>query len=104
EAVATFVLVFAIKGMGQVLTGDGSDASIGKFIVFVIIMSCGMSFGGTTGYAMNPARDLGPRLAHAILPIKNKGTSNFAYGLIVPIFGPIIGALLAVGLYAVIPW
>ena len=104
EAVATFVLVFAIKGMGQVLTGDGSDAAIGKFIVFVIIMSCGMSFGGTTGYAMNPARDLGPRLAHAILPIKNKGTSNFAYGLVVPIFGPIIGALLAVGLYAVIPW
>ena len=52
-----------------------------------------MSLGGLTGYALNPARDLGPRIAHAILPIKGKGSSNFKYGLIVPIFGPIIGVL-----------
>ena len=101
EAVATFVLVFAIKGMAQV---GGMNGLQGNVAVYVIILACGMSFGGTTGYAMNPARDLGPRLAHACLPIKNKGTSNFAYGLVVPIFGPIIGALLAVGLYAIIPW
>lgn len=86
EAVATFVLVFAIKGMAQV---GGMNGLQGNVAVYVIILACGMSFGGTTGYAMNPARDLGPRLAHACLPIKNKGTSNFAYGLVVPIFGPI---------------
>ena len=62
-----------------------------------------MSLGGLTGYAINPARDFGPRLAHAILPIKGKGSSNMGYAW-VPIVGPIVGALLAVGLYAVIPW
>lgn len=101
EAIATFVLVFAIKGTAQVAGMNGLQ---GNAAVFAIIMACGMSFGGTTGYAMNPARDLGPRLAHACLPIKNKGGSNWGYGLTAPIFGPIIGALLAVGLYAVIPW
>lgn len=57
-----------------------------------------------TGYAINPARDLGPRLAHAVLPIKGKGDSNFGYGLVVPIIGPIIGAIAAVLLYGAIPW
>ena len=80
EAIATFVLVFGI------------------------IVAIGMSLGGLTGYALNPARDLGPRIAHAILPIKGKGSSNFKYGLIVPIFGPIIGGIVAVLLYNVIPW
>ena len=73
-------------------------------VLTVIIVAIGMSLGGLTGYALNPARDLGPRIAHAILPIKGKGSSNFKYGLIVPIFGPIIGGLLAVLLYNVIPW
>ena len=59
---------------------------------------------GLTGYAINPARDLGPRLAHAVLPIKGKGDSNFGYGLVVPIIGPIIGAIAAVLLYGAIPW
>lgn len=101
EAVGTFVLVFAIKGIGNV-----TDLSIGvdKLFVFAIIVSVGMSLGGLTGYAINPARDLGPRLAHAVLPIQGKGDSNFGYGLVVPIIGPIIGALVAVGLYAAIPW
>lgn len=99
EAVGTFVLVFAIKGLGQV--PDLADGT-GKFLVFAIIVSVGMSLGGLTGYAINPARDLGPRLAHAILPIKGKGSSNFGYGLIVPIIGPIIGALVAVLLYGLI--
>lgn len=99
EAVGTFVLVFAIKGLSQV--PDLADGT-GKFLVFGIIVSVGMSLGGLTGYAINPARDLGPRLAHAVLPIKGKGSSNFEYGLIVPIIGPIIGALSAVLLYGLI--
>ena len=79
-------------------------AGVGKLLVFGIIVAIGMSLGGLTGYALNPARDLGPRIAHAILPIKGKGSSNFKYGLIVPIFGPIIGGIVAVLLYNVIPW
>lgn len=99
EAVGTFVLVFAIKGMGQI---PELNAGVGKLLVFCIIVSVGMSLGGLTGYAINPARDLGPRLAHAALPIKGKGSSNFAYGLVVPIVGPIIGAIVAVLLYGAI--
>ena len=101
EAVATFVLVFAILGLNQV---PGLDAGTGKLLVFGIIVACGMSLGGLTGYAMNPARDLAPRIAHAVLPIKCKCDSNFSYGLVVPVFGPIIGALAAAGVYAAIPW
>lgn len=101
EAVGTFILVFAIKGMAQV---PELNAGVGKILVFSIIVSVGMSLGGLTGYAINPARDLGPRLAHAVLPIKGKGSSNFGYGLIVPIIGPIVGALAAVLVYGLIPW
>lgn len=101
EAVGTFILVFAIKGMAQV---PELNAGVGKILVFGIIVSVGMSLGGLTGYAINPARDLGPRLAHAVLPIKGKGSSNFGYGLIVPIIGPIVGALAAVLVYGLIPW
>lgn len=100
EAVATFVLVFAIKGMGQVVGLNGAQ---GNFLVFGIITSIGMSLGGLTGYALNPARDIGPRIAHALLPIKGKGSSNWGYA-IVPLLGPIIGAVAAVALYMVIPW
>jgi glycerol uptake facilitator protein len=101
EAIATFVLVFGIKGIGNV---TGLASGVEKLFVFGIIVSIGMSLGGLTGYALNPARDLGPRLAHAVLPIKGKGSSNFKYGLIVPIFGPIIGGIIAVLLYGAIPW
>ena len=76
----------AIKGLAQV--PDLADGT-GKFLVFAIIVSVGMSLGGLTGYAINPARDLGPRLAHAVLPIQGKGSSDFGYGLVVPIVGPI---------------
>ena len=100
EAVATFVLVFAIKGIAQV---GGIAGGLSNFLVFGIIVSIGMSLGGLTGYALNPARDIGPRIAHAFLPIKGKGSSNWGYA-IVPIVGPIIGALVAVGLYGIIPW
>ena len=98
EIVGTFVLVFAIKGIPA-----GVPTGVSNLLVFGIIVSIGMSLGGLTGYAINPARDLGPRLAHTVLPIKKKGSSNWGYGFIT-LFGPIIGALLAVGLYAIIPW
>lgn len=100
EAVATFVLVFAIKGMAQVVGLNGAQ---GNFLVFGIITSIGMSLSGLTGYALNPARDIGPRIAHALLPIKGKGSSNRGYA-IVPLLGPIIGAVAAVLLYQAIPW
>ncbi len=102
EAVGTFVLVFAILGIGNV-TGAGS-IGLNYLLVFGIIVAVGMSLGGLTGYAINPARDLGPRLAHAILPIKGKGDSNWSYGLVVPIIGPILGGLVGALLYKVIPW
>ena len=93
EALATFVLVFAIKGIPGTVAGGVSN-----LFVFGIIVSCGMSLGGLTGYALNPARDLGPRIAHSFLPIKGKGDSNWGYA-VVPLFGPIIGAVLAVLVY-----
>ncbi len=100
EAVGTFVLVFAIKGIAQVANcAPGVD----KFLVFGIIVSIGMSLGGLTGYALNPARDLGPRMAHAVLPIKGKGDSNWGYAPVV-IVGPLLGAIVAVLLYGAIPW
>ena len=100
EAIGTFVLVFAIKGLGNV---TNCAPGVDKLLVFGIIVSIGMSLGGLTGYAINPARDLGPRIAHALLPIKGKGDSNWGYAWI-PVAGPIIGAAAAVLLFNVIPW
>ena len=102
ETVGTFILVFTIMGIGNVKGVGG--AGVNYIYIFAVIASIGMSLGGLTGYAINPARDLGPRIAHAILPIKNKGGSDFSYGLVVPVFGPILGGLLAVLLFKVIPW
>ena len=101
EAMATFVLVFAIKGVGNV--AGAADVGLNNFLVFGIIVSIGMSMGGLTGYAINPARDLGPRLAHAVLPIQGKGDSNWGYA-VVPLAGPIIGAVAAVLLFGARPW
>lgn len=100
EIVGTFVLVFAILGVGNVA---GIASGVEKLLVFGIIVSIGMSLGGLTGYAINPARDLGPRIAHAILPIKGKGSSNWGYSWI-PVVGPVIGAMIAQFLYLAIPW
>ena len=97
EALGTFVLVFAIKGMAQV---GGLVGAQGNFLVFGIIVAIGMSLGGTTGYALNPARDWGPRIAHTILPIKGKGDSNWSYA-IVTLVGPVIGAHSGPGTIAV---
>ena len=96
EAIATFWLVFAIKAACGAF-------DLGTFGVFLTIVSCGTTFGGLTGYAMNAARDTAPRLAFAILPIKGKGDADWAYGLTAPLIGPFIGALAAVALYAFIP-
>jgi len=100
EFVGTFLLMFAIKGIGR---AAGVSGGMDKIFVFAVIVSIGMSLGGLTGYAINPARDFGPRLAHALLPIKGKGPSNWNYAWI-PIAAPILGALSAVWLFAAIPW
>ena len=71
---------------------------MGPYLVGMLICVIGLSTGGATGFAINPARDLGPRIAHAILPIKGKGGSNWGYAW-VPIVGPIVGAVLAVVVY-----
>ncbi|WP_299953542.1 MIP/aquaporin family protein [uncultured Modestobacter sp.] len=92
EIVGTFVLVYIILRFGD------SPAELGALPVALLVVGIGASLGGPTGYAINPARDLGPRIAHTLLPIKNKGTSNWGYAW-VPIVGPIIGATLA-GLFA----
>lgn len=106
EIIGTFVLVFgifAIKGafMGEAETASAVPLNLGAlgiipvaFLVWVI----GMSLGGPTGYAINPARDLGPRIMHAILPIPGKGSSDWGYSW-VPVIGPIIGAVIAALLY-----
>lgn len=93
EACATFVLVFAILAI------PGAYA-LPNFAVFGIIMACGMSFGGLTGYAMNPARDLSPRIAHAVW---RKGDNNWGYSWI-PVVGPLLGALCAGLLWKVVPF
>lgn len=83
EAVATFMLVFGIIALKTVPAGP-----LAPLIVGLLIFAIGNSLGGPTGYAINPARDLGPRLMHSILPIRGKGSSDWGYGLIVPIIGP----------------
>lgn len=99
EIVATFILVFTIEGIGAHSFHTGVEA----LYTFGLIVGIGMAVGGLTGFAINPARDIGPRLAHFILPIKGKRDSDWQYA-IVPLVGPIIGALLAVGLYGILPW
>lgn len=94
EAIGTFVLIFGL------LLIDGANME-GPLPVFILIIAIGMSLGGTTGYAINPARDLGPRIAHAILPIKGKRDSDWGYAW-VPVLGPIAGTVIAVGLYLLI--
>jgi glycerol uptake facilitator protein len=70
-------------------------------LVGILVLGVGLSLGGPTGYAINPARDLGPRIAHAVLPIPGKGSSDWSYAWI-PVVGPIIGGIVGAGLYAVI--
>lgn len=90
EVIGTFVLVFVILGFSY----GGTPAELGAIPVAFLVIVIGTSLGGPTGYAINPARDLGPRIAHAFLPIKGKGTSDWSYSW-VPVFGPIVGGVLA---------
>lgn len=95
EVVATMLLIFVILAIGNTEnTPEVGMGGLGSFPTAMLIMVVGMSLGGTTGYALNPARDLGPRIAHAILPIKGKGDSGWGYSW-VPAFGPLVGAALA---------
>jgi glycerol uptake facilitator protein len=98
EIIATFVLVFVVIASGK-FTGAGATPAVnlgwlGALGVALLVVGIGASLGGPTGYAINPARDLGPRIAHAVLPIPDKGSSDWAYSW-VPVVGPIIGGLLA---------
>ncbi len=98
EALATFVLVFIILAAGK-FTGENPNPVVnlgwlGALGVAFLIVGIGASLGGPTGYAINPARDLGPRIAHAVLPIPNKGDSDWGYAW-VPVVGPIIGGVVA---------
>ncbi|MEU1665209.1 MIP/aquaporin family protein [Streptomyces sparsogenes] len=99
EIIATAVLVLAILTQG--LNGDGKGLGvIGVLITSLVVVGIGLSLGGPTGYAINPARDLGPRIAHALLPLPNKGGSDWGYAWI-PVVGPLIGGALAGGLYEI---
>ncbi|MGT2911645.1 MIP/aquaporin family protein [Streptococcus cameli] len=91
EIIGTFVLVLAILAFGHY----DMPVGLGTIAVGLLVISIGLSLGGTTGYAINPARDFGPRLLHALLPLKHKGDSDWGYAWI-PVVGPIIGGLLAV--------
>jgi glycerol uptake facilitator protein len=97
EVIGTFVLVFCILAIGS----NDLSKGIAPLVVSLLVVVIGMGLGGPTGYAINPARDFGPRLAHAVLPIPGKGSSDFAYAP-VPIVGSIIGALLAAFFYTAI--
>src|SRR5438552_1497443 len=101
EVIGTFVLVLgvlAILSPGNLAPNSGFDKGLGPFLVGVLVWSIGLSLGGPTGYAINPARDFGPRLAHFVLPIAGKGDSNWNYAW-VPIIGPIIGGILCAWFY-----
>jgi glycerol uptake facilitator protein len=102
EVVGTFVLVFVIFAFGNWAGPEtGGLAALGAFPVAFLVLVIGMSLGGTTGYAINPARDLGPRIMHAILPIPGKGSSDWAYSWI-PVVGPLVGGVVAAIVYQLI--
>lgn len=101
EVVGTFLLVFVILAFTiGANTPEIGMGSLGAFPVTCLIMAIGMSLGGTTGYAINPARDFPPRLAHFLLPIRGKGTSAWGYSW-VPVVGPILGGVIAAGAFIV---
>jgi glycerol uptake facilitator protein len=95
EIIGTFVLVFVVAAIGsKAVSATGTAPGLGPYLVGMLVWAIGLSLGATTGYAINPARDLGPRIAHALLPIHKKGGSNWSYAP-VPVIGPLLGAALA---------
>jgi glycerol uptake facilitator protein len=98
EVLATAVLILVIGCIGaKTFAAAGPAPGLAPYLVGILVWGVGLSLGGTTGYAINPARDLGPRIAHALLPISGKGTSDWGYAWI-PVVGPLLGAA-AVGLF-----
>jgi glycerol uptake facilitator protein len=99
EIIGTFVLVFGVSGIVANAAAAGGSAAtiigsgINPLIIGLLVLGIGLSLGGPTGYAINPARDLGPRIAHAVLPIAGKGGNDWGYAWI-PVVGPIIGGIL----------
>jgi glycerol uptake facilitator protein len=104
EVIGTAMLVFGVVAIAGLITRIGSDVfSLGIFPLLIgfLVLAIGLSLGGPTGYAINPARDLAPRIAHAILPIPGKGDSDWAYSWI-PVAGPIVGGVIGALLYSVL--
>jgi glycerol uptake facilitator protein len=95
-AIATAVLLIGVLGISNV--NNGIASGVGPYLVGILVFSIGLSLGGPTGYAINPARDLAPRIAHALLPIPGKGRSDWGYAWI-PVCGPIIGGIAGALLY-----
>ncbi|MBT9584277.1 aquaporin family protein [bacterium] len=95
EIIGTWVLVFvAFSIFSKAVSATGPSPALGPYLVASLVWGIGLSLGGPTGYAINPARDLGPRLAHALLPIAGKGSSDWGYAAI-PVVGPLLGGALA---------
>ncbi len=95
EIIATLVLVFVVGAIfSKNVAAGGPAAGLGPYLVGSLVWGIGLSLGGPTGYAINPARDLGPRIAHAILPIAGKGASDWGYAPI-PVIGPLLGGIVA---------
>lgn len=100
EVIGTAVLVIVAGAIGaRGVLGATPATNVGSFLVGCLVWGIGLSLGGPTGYAINPARDLGPRIAHALLPIAGKGSSDWGYSWI-PVLGPILGACCAAALWA----
>jgi glycerol uptake facilitator protein len=105
EIIGTFVLVFTVLYFTDASLGEEGTliglGSLGALPVALLVWGIGLSLGGTTGYAINPARDLGPRILHALVPMKNKGSGDWGYSWI-PVIGPVLGGILAALLYLVL--
>ncbi|PYT80468.1 MAG: aquaporin [Acidobacteria bacterium] len=102
ELIGTFVLVFVVGAIfSKSVAAGGPAAGLGPYLVGSLVWGIGLSLGGTTGYAINPARDLGPRVAHAILPVAGKAGSDWSYAA-VPVMGPLAGGALAGALLRVL--
>ncbi len=107
EVIGTFVLVFGVLGISANAGAVGGNLAdviatgINPLLVGLLVLGIGLSLGGPTGYAINPARDLGPRIAHAVLPIAGKGSNDWEYAWI-PVVGPIVGGIIGAVLFTIL--